>query len=1836
MTDEKKNPAGAGAPDFGEIQITGGAAPHRPAARSAASASKPPKAAAPPEKKSTRQSKAPRSGGRGRLCLVLLLLLPPALLLLWLAGAFYLLPLYVQGPLAEKVSRQLGRPVTVGQASLSPFKLLLRLNEITVGPAAAHPDERELARIDSIAAQLRPAALLKGQIALDDVRIDRLRADLLRRQDGSFNALPPGSGLFGGLNVFPDWLRVNSLRLSRSTAHFFDQPSGKKHLVEHIEFVLPPAGQGLDPSLSAVVNSSPLQLIGQRQEDDSGPETRLTLKLDNLDPQQYLGLFPELAKSLSLSAARADAVLEISLRDKGESGKGLNATASVTFSSLLAQSADYEEQPKQAFRLTSPTAHVIVRGNPLQQHYIVEELLLEEPQLDLPSSMAGLLDGSALAVKAAALLNPAEIGLAVGKLTLSKGQVRSGGQEWTDVQLELSGFENLKATAQGKNSDPARLSLSASNGKSALSFTGAADPAFSLNGSLSLQNTQADFFRPFLSADEGLRFTKGGADISGELRLEQRADGSPSLTITGGAVALRDFTLQQKKAVLLSAKSLHSADCILDGAARSVSCGTTALDGADFADTGFFLPSGKRGRLYFSSSTLELKNSSARLQFGPASLPLSGLSLSLQADSGLKLTAAAGKQGSIEINGAAAKGKDGAVALSGKLSLKNVSADLLHPYLTQGGELRFKQGGADVSGSFSLNGAALSFADSAVTLRNFTLQRGEAVLLSGKAASGLDCALNGVARSMSCGKIALDGADFADSGFFLRPAGRLRLSAKTLELKDSSAKLPLGAAMLPLSSLKMSLSGLTQKQPGQISLEAASSGGRLEISGAAVKEESGIALSGTLTLRNVGPEILQPYFGDGIVFSKGGADLSGTFKTSGSALHLSNGAVTLRDFSLQRGGAALISGRTAHGADCALDGGAKSMNCGKITVDGADFADSGFFLRPAGRLRLSANALELKDSAAKLPFGAAMLPLSGLKMSLGGLPGPVSLEAAAGSGRLEISGEAAKSEAGLALSGQLSLKDAGAEILQPYFGEGISPAKGGADISGGFRLSPAEGGSALHLSNGAVTLRDFSLQRGGTALISGRSAHGSDCALDGAAKSMSCGKITLDGADFADSGFFLRPAGRLRLSANALELKDSSAKLPLGAAILPLSGLKMSLGGLPGPVSLEAAAGSGRLAVSGEAEKTESGLSLGGSVLLRNADASLLNPYLGDELHFSRGRAELSGAGRLSAGADGGAALHLTSGAVTVQDFSLERGGAALVSGKAANGADCVLDGATRSMSCGSIALDGADFAADAPGFFFRSGGKLRFAADAVEISGSSGLLPVGQAMLPLSGLKMSLSGLRGPQPPQNNFRFAAAAGQGSLKAEGQLRRDGSGAAELTAERLDIRLFSKAFASLFRDSLSLKQGSLSAKGEFRLPESRFSGSLSVDSFAAETNQGDSLHWRRAATDKATLVLSPFAASAEKLAVEEPQLQLAAVNSSLPAAFFGLFTELPQIAVEQCNLNGGSLQRGGSKFSGIQGQIGPIKTGTAAAFSFTGKMGGSDFAASGKTDTASAIIDKLTVERLPLEKTGQLLAKELGLDSSRGRVTRSVSADGDRLDFSGFVPLPKSDYAFALALLTDKDGGFSMPLQSVPFSATDEVIVKAAADMLQKLRDTSPWTALEKLVPNLPKAQNIDFLPGDKVPDFMEGIDGLRTLFSSRPHLGWTVKGCYDQEADRKGLLAQAQKKGGQKVEEENARRKQELDRLLAQEVLRQMTLNKAGLPIVKDLLPEIKAREDLQPLAARQDALPEHVLPDLANARAEVVRQQLVGRLNLPTERVRIEESAACGAKVELLPVPVW
>ncbi|MCI5222165.1 MAG: hypothetical protein D3924_05715 [Candidatus Electrothrix sp. AR4] len=150
---------------------------------------------------------------------------------------------------------------------------------------------------------------------------------------------------------------------------------------------------------------------------------------------------------------------------------------------------------------------------------------------------------------------------------------------------------------------------------------------------------------------------------------------------------------------------------------------------------------------------------------------------------------------------------------------------------------------------------------------------------------------------------------------------------------------------------------------------------------------------------------------------------------------------------------------------------------------------------------------------------------------------------------------------------------------------------------------------------------------------------------------------------------------------------------------------------------------------------------------------------------------------------------------------------------------------------------------------------------------------------------------------------------------------------------------------------------------------------------------------------------------------------------------------------------------------------------------------------------------------------------------------------------------------------------------------------------------------------------------------MENFDRLLSL---RPRLVLTVRGCYDDEADRQHLVQQFQEDADYRTNMENIRREEEMTRLITDEELRQAELINAGLPVNRDYIPDIELREDLRPLSTEKAKLPEQILPDLARRRAKVVHDHLVNTLNLPADRIRLLKTAPGGAQVDLSLVPLW
>jgi hypothetical protein len=686
-------------------------------------------------------------------------------------------------------------------------------------------------------------------------------------------------------------------------------------------------------------------------------------------------------------------------------------------------------------------------------------------------------------------------------------------------------------------------------------------------------------------------------------------------------------------------------------------------------------------------------------------------------------------------------------------------------------------------------------------------------------------------------------------------------------------------------------------------------------------------------------------------------------------------------------------------------------------------------------------------------------------------------------------------------------------------------------------------------------------------------------------------------------------------------------------------------------------------------------LSLTGKISLNNLNPSLLQPYLNarEDVQLASGQAELSGLLRTVQAKEGEKKkILLDKGTITLRDIRLKRKkqgeDKVLLTAQMAESKGCAidLDLASPSITCTDLLLQEAFFSPDAPSFFLfpeKAGSPISpvfpigLSLDVLKVTDSKASLPLGSKKngqsgltIPLTALNLEIKDLQTAQSKKDNLHVQADVGaDGMLTADGYFRK-GKGNLQLAVENLDIKLLNQTFAQLFQKKVAptLHQGLLSLQGKLALPELNFEGDARLKDLIAENNQGTALRWKNGEARQVLAGMHPFYIHIGELALQKPELKLNSPESKLPAALLSLLRiqdkkpVLPPFTIKQCSIQEGSMPGAGTRlgFTAINGNLAPLAAETPTSFTFSGKVNQREFTAQGRLEQGHVEFDNFSVAELPMESAAKEFAQQLGLEG-KGEIRWVPSIeqkDEGRVHFNGFLPQPDSEFSLLLALLTDNDGEFSLPL-SLPATASPAEISKAALKKLHRLHlqaVVSPQAVLEKNLPDLTLPNRVPCIVGDSLPDFMDDLENLASLFTRRPHLSLRLRGCYDDRADREYLLRLLQEEEDYRVGLENVRRQKEMARLLAEEELRQVELVNTDMPIGEDLLPVIEARKDLQPLPRQQVELPKEILPELARQRALVVQKHLVDTLKLPAEKITLAKPIPGGPRVDLLIEAIW
>uniref|UniRef100_UPI004056B7A1 DUF748 domain-containing protein n=1 Tax=Candidatus Electrothrix sp. TaxID=2170559 RepID=UPI004056B7A1 len=834
MSGEQQTPEAESSPAFGEILINpqAGTAGKKEEEKSVPPP-KPKKRRAQGNKR-TSKSKEPKkkAGSKKKLliCSLVLIVLPVLLFLAYLAAATYLLPSYIQNQLAAQYGQQLNRPVTIGQAEFNPFTFDLHLADIYIGPELTPQGKNEpaLCRIATFDTRIRPDALLQGKILLEESNINKLQAEVVRRADGSFT----GPGLEGqNAPLLPSWLKLDGLGLAESTLILRDASTDHEYRLDEITFSLPSAATGATnkqdaaiPTLHAMVNGNPVQIQGERLIDpDKGPLTRLTLQLDDIDPQQILAWLPSMNDALHITSKNTTARLELILTDNPQDEEELALSGTISFTDLDMKSSPQQRNgQKDVFQCTSPSAKLIIQANPFRKQYRINELILNDPQLSLPESK-GSLDDQPLSNWPGQIFKPAllPIDLQINRLSINNGTVHRGKQRgtthWDALQLELTGYQNRARAEKAQENEPAVLSFSAQQGTSTVRFKGTTTPALDLIGEISLQNLDAGLLQPYL----------GNGQTQNKNQVLQLTAGKVDLIMQANPVEkqyiVRELTLEQPQLLLAQADQNKTGASSSDQLPLSHHLGQLfqpSLLPFDLSVERFIINKGslkKQQGQSWQDLHVKLVDYHNRTS---SSAPLS-------------FTARQGKM-TVRFQGSTAAD----LSLNGKIFLGNLSVNQLQAYLGSQHGLRLSGGKAEVSGLLQTEQTgrkkhSILIKEARVTTQHINIQREkqESPLLTAGSAAAEQCTLHITQKRLSCADLSLEQADFSSAApaFFLSPEEPELFSAlsfNTITIKDSKARLPIGSyqenlpnsLMLPLTRLNMEIKDLQAASSEQANL----------------------------------------------------------------------------------------------------------------------------------------------------------------------------------------------------------------------------------------------------------------------------------------------------------------------------------------------------------------------------------------------------------------------------------------------------------------------------------------------------------------------------------------------------------------------------------------------------------------------------------------------------------------------------------------------------------------------------------------------------------------------------------------------------------------------------------------------------------------------------------------------------------------------------------------------------------------------------------------------------------------------------------------------------------
>ena len=264
----------------------------------------------------------------------------PALAVLWTLAGWALPPL-LKSQAESRLSSLLGRAVSVGEVSFSPWALKLGVSNLAIAAASAASSAEPLLRVARIEIDAAASSLLRLAPVIESVQIDAPRLHLTRTADGHYDI----DDLLARLAPKPEAkpaeparFALYNLSLRDGEVLFDDVPVKRRHRVSALQVALPFISNQpsqvevkVEPRIAFALNGTAFDSAATATPFASNHAGVMSLRIKPLDLAPYLGYLPatlpvavrggRVAADLSLAfAAPAGAAPQMSLKGSVEAG----------------------------------------------------------------------------------------------------------------------------------------------------------------------------------------------------------------------------------------------------------------------------------------------------------------------------------------------------------------------------------------------------------------------------------------------------------------------------------------------------------------------------------------------------------------------------------------------------------------------------------------------------------------------------------------------------------------------------------------------------------------------------------------------------------------------------------------------------------------------------------------------------------------------------------------------------------------------------------------------------------------------------------------------------------------------------------------------------------------------------------------------------------------------------------------------------------------------------------------------------------------------------------------------------------------------------------------------------------------------------------------------------------------------------------------------------------------------------------------------------------------------------------------------------------------------------